>query len=98
MGYYTEYSLTAENSQEDIKARIEEVSGYSDLFTGEKWKWYDHEEDCKAVSKEFPNVLIELEGIGEESPDLWRKYFKNGKMQICRGQITYPKFSEDLLK
>src|SRR5881394_2305568 len=50
----------------------------------ESTKWYDHEADMKALSAEFPKVLFTLRGEGEESGDVWVKYFKNGKMQSSK--------------
>ena len=47
-------------------------------------KWYEHSEDMKKVSVNFPDALLTLSGIGEESDDQWVEYHQNGKVQIER--------------
>lgn len=46
-------------------------------------KWYEHEEDMTQLSLEYPDMIFLLEGWGEELDDVWRKYFKDGKMEVC---------------
>jgi hypothetical protein len=108
MGYYTVYKLNIIDAQEwdrdeiikvlrdgNDNAKIafeEDGHGCDDL------KWYAHEDDMKAFSKKYPKELFELTGEGEESGDLWKKYFRNGKMQICKGEIVYPEFDKSKLK
>jgi hypothetical protein len=58
----------------------------------ESSKWYDHETDMRDFSKRFPDVLFTLNGEGEESGDVWVKYFKNGKMQSSKADIKLEKF------
>ena len=58
----------------------------------ESCKWYEHEADMREFSKRYPVVLFTLAGEGEEAGDLWKKYFKNGKMQIAKAVITYDDF------
>lgn len=60
-------------------------------------KWYDHETDFKAFSKQFPNWLFTLTGEGEESGNLWKKYFLNGKVQIANAIISYDSFDANKL-
>ena len=49
------------------------------------------------VSKLYPEHLFMLEGEGEESGDIWRKYFFNGKYQICNAIITFEPFDKTKL-
>lgn len=111
MGYYTKYELNA--SDQTGKGRtldfLQVAKKDNDYFDslyrsggdfGESWKWYDHESDVAEVTKlpQFKDWLIELRGEGEEAGDLWIKYFKNGKVQVCRAEIVYPPFDESKLK
>lgn len=94
MGYYTMHELTVSDDRiDDHIEGIEKISGYGGLFE-ETVKWYGHEKDMRSYSKENPSVLFELKGEGEESGDLWKAYFKDGKMQQCKAKITYDEFDE----
>lgn len=64
----------------------------------EPTKWYDHEDDMKEFSRMFPNLVFELSGEGEESGDIWKKYFRDGKMQKCEAKIIFDSFDETKLK
>lgn len=66
-------------------------------FSLNETSWYDHEEDMKVLSKNVPDVLFELYGEGQESGDLWYKYFKNGKMQYCPGKVVFDDYDESKL-
>ena len=69
-----------------------------DIGSTDEVKWYDHEDDVKELSKKFPNSIFELTGEGEESVDLWVKYFKDGKMQVCGAKIVYDDYDESKIK
>ena len=56
---------------------------------GGKSKWYDHESDMISVSKKFNGVIFVLFGDGDDSEDMWKKYFYNGKMQVANAKITF---------
>lgn len=100
MGYYTKYSVSITPESEEIREYIEE-DDYMSHAIGKCWdecKWYDHEADMLEMSRKFPEALFELTGEGEDSGDMWRKYFRNGKMQSCPAQITYEPFDETKLR
>jgi flavoprotein len=102
MGYCTCYSLSLKSVDqdeaytilEDLAKDCEDAKYALDDEgkTNESVKWYDHEKDLKEFSKKYPEVLFELSGEGEESDDIWKKYFLNGKVQLCSAQIIFPEF------
>ena len=99
MGYYTKFELEVANGDDhktDYEQEIRELSDYEYLFD-DVVKWYNFEEDIRAYSKNHPNTVFELSGEGEESGDLWKAYFQNGKMQMCRAKIIYDEFDESKL-
>lgn len=59
--------------------------------------FYSHEEPMLALSKRHPDVICVLSGEGEEAGDIWKKYFKNGKMQECRARIEFDEYDEEKL-
>lgn len=93
MGYYTRYDIS-ENPQ-TVQQAIEEKSQYS-FYGGQTdtVKWYDWKEHCLEVSKDFPNLVIKVEGDGEEQGDQWKAYIKNGKIQIAKAVVTFEEFDE----
>jgi hypothetical protein len=60
-----------------------------DGSTNEVCKWYDHEDDLKALSMLHKGIIFILKGEGEESGDIWIKYFLNGKVQEARATVTF---------
>lgn len=95
MGYYTDYELTYE--PDDFVDEIDEALdklGYSDLAAGHSMnmKWYNHERDMTELSKEFPDTVFILHGVGEEPGDMWKKRFVNGEMEEVRAEIVFPDF------
>ena len=105
MGYYTSYSLSVDDVNPLLAASLEEEVDKMDVFeSGDSrngWygycKWYDHDEDMMLLSKRFPGVLFELYGDGEDSEDMWRAYYRDGRMQYCPAIITFNPFSEEEL-
>jgi len=106
MGYYTDYDLSVSFSNDSVLKRIvdEELidenfnytDGDSELCLHSKW--YDHKKDMLRISAMFPGVLFTLSGEGEEAGDMWREYYRDGKMQRADVIITIEQFDESKLK
>jgi hypothetical protein len=77
---------------EDAEYSINEDGGAEDPCS-----WYEHEKDLNDFSRKYPDVLFELYGEGENPGDMWKKYFRNGKMQVCKAELTFPPFDEKKL-
>jgi hypothetical protein len=103
MGYYTTYHLDIKGQipfdEDDIFEEIEVISGYElDGGVAYQVKWYGHDEDMTEISKKHPDLLFTLDGEGEESGDIWRKYYKNGKSQYSKPEIKFDDFDPEKLK
>lgn len=112
MGYLTTYKLKwdckkSNTPWDDISDEIAlRQKADTDFFyavdengdCSDSCKWYDHEKEVSDFSKIYPDVLFELYGEGEESGDIWKKYFKNGKVQTCGVVMTFPPFDESKMK
>lgn len=99
MGYYTRFELevnVGRDNDVDYEEVVEEITGYHPF--DDETKWYSFEEDMKSASKLHPKALFELSGEGEESGDIWKAYFRDGKMQMCRAKIVVDRFDESLMK
>lgn len=98
MGYYTRFNLevighTNVDHEEEISNEFNE--GYP-MFEEEN-KWYDYQQDMKEYSLKYPELIFKLEGQGEQNEDIWKCYFKNGKMQECIAIITFDEYDESKL-
>ena len=81
MGMETLYKLTVEADDsvyvEVIQKAIESF-GYK--FPSFIAKWYIHEEAMKELSLDFPDVVLNLEGMDDIDFRYWSKKFKNGEL------------------
>lgn len=96
MGYYTRYEIKTNGDTKKVVKALCCASRYHNL-TDEAVKWYEHEDDCRTVSQDFPETLITVIGKGENDDDFWVKYFKNGRMQRGKAWIAYEEFDESKL-
>lgn len=88
MGYYTRYEVN------QMEEEISEFVGYNPF--DDSCKWYDYDKYMKAFSLLHPNELFELEGVGEEFPDIWKAFYKNGKGYRNIIEIKYPEYDGSL--
>lgn len=92
MGYYTRYDLTYQPRSEEVDEALVYDAIVGNLRCDAKW--YSHEKDMEKFSKRFPDVIFELKGDGDDSPDYWVKYFKNGKVKFGKANLVFPTFDE----
>lgn len=98
MGYYTRFELEIDRDGDAVIEDLKETSDYGAFYkegattwrSEDSWKWYDHEDELKAVSLRHPLSRISVTGYGEEQGDIWRKYFVAGQMQKHKLEITFP--------
>jgi hypothetical protein len=76
-----------ERGRDDELARAYAPFGYND----DTMRWYDHDDDCQAFSRQFPDIVLGLRGEGEDSEDLWMKFYHDGEIQGGQAEIIYPR-------
>lgn len=99
MGYYTRHELEILEGNDyatPYKQEISELADYGYCFEDEI-KWYHHTEDMLKYSKKHPNTLFKLTGEGEEQPDMWQEYYKNGKFHRIVGVMVFEEFNIESL-
>jgi hypothetical protein len=106
MGYYTRYELDIldigeENLDLIRNAVVSEdyemrASDLLDRQTDDL-KWYQHDEEMRQFSKKFSTAVFTLSGFGEESGDVWVKYYHNGKLHDAETKIVHEQFDRKKL-
>lgn len=86
--------VTFETIMKQLREEVENA-GYAmeeDGGAAQEMKWYDYKTDIAEFTKKYPDWLFTLQGEGEESGDLWKCYFVNGKVQVSVPRIVYDEF------
>jgi hypothetical protein len=83
-----------------IEEELAHSSKYDQWSAEESHKWYEYDQDMKALSLKFQDVIFMLHGEGEDEDDKWNKYYLNGRVQVCHAivLIEYPEFDLNELK
>jgi hypothetical protein len=102
MGYYTQYDVNIsgiDNANQAVKIAQEyELDDYDVSGDGTKvsanfnTKWYGWKEESIALSRNYPRILIEINGEGEESGDIWKARIRNGVCEIINAKIVFDDF------
>lgn len=97
MGYYTNFTISLiEGDEEQYEQMLKELAEKTDYSEIEdeffNAKWYDCEEDCIEISKKYPDILFQVDGDGEETPDFWSCRFKAGVPEHVECGIEKPEF------
>lgn len=86
MGYFTYFTLNKiSGSDEDYNALIGDIrekTGYD--FSNDtvvEGKWYDCDEDMTELSKKYPDLIVQMDGDGENSDDIWASRYHNGERE-----------------
>lgn len=85
------------NGNEEMGYCLEVGKGRVGHSTGGDGRWYEHEKDMREISSRYPHIFFTLTGEGEESGDLWKKYFLNGKCQVAKAAIVIAPFDPEKL-
>jgi len=95
MGYYTQFTLKIIPESEGIMAelRTEESSAkYAFDEYGEceeSCKGYGLPEEVSEIAKQYPNHIFLLEGVGEETEDVWKHYFKGDQEKRIEAKLVF---------
>ena len=98
MGYFTNHKLnivTGNDNVTNYEKEISELAQYDDCFNT-SIRWYNCENDIKKYSLKHPDTVFEIIGSGQDIEDLWKAYFKNGKMEKIKAviEIYFEDFNE----
>lgn len=75
MGYLTFYQVTIQPPNQSLHNDLLD-SGFCPT---DECKWYDYDSDCIDISDRYPNHMIVVQGTGEESGDIWKNVYMNGR-------------------
>lgn len=105
MGYYTKFKgkvsgdgVSMAKFENDAEKEITfgsydfPLSDFNNKYgfgDGETYKWYGYDSDMLGLSDKYRNLLFELTGEGEESGDLWKSWYRNGKSVRAEAQIVF---------
>lgn len=107
MGYITNYTVEVSRFADDDDVEFlenkmkkefnlyrDELTASNTLVLSNDMKWYSFENDLKILSLQYPHLLFETTGIGEEGGDMWKNRAMNGKSETVQAHIRFAPFKE----
>ena len=61
------------------------------VTNGEELKWYECHEDMMKITADFPEVMFEMEGTGEDREDWWIEQYYKGNYAVEFAKIIPPR-------
>jgi hypothetical protein len=102
MGYYTNFDITItgiDGGDQAVKiAKEYDLYDFSLSDDGKtltsymNTKWYAWKEDSVNLSRNYPRILIEIYGEGEENDDIWKARIRNGVAETVNAKIVFDDF------
>lgn len=101
MGYYSSFEISTEPPICNVTLSepyeiVTDDSGFA--LSDDVIKWYDYRSNMLTVSKLHPQSLLIVDRVGEESPDIERSFFKDGKCYSEKLEYTPPDFDPSRMK
>lgn len=106
MGYYTKYDIKItgiDNANQAVKIAQEyDLEQYDVSYDGTtltafyEGKWYNWEKESVSLSRNYPRILIEIEGEGEDRDDIWKARIRNGDCETVSAKIVFEDFKRIL--
>lgn len=108
MGYYSDFEIRLQGvtDTETLDTVIDllqeatqyEFCTYGDgvIYSGDRYKWYGHEDDMADLSRDFPSVVFEMRITGEDSAQV-QVFAKDGKVYRNYVEPVWPEFDESQL-
>ena len=86
MGYYTTYTLNKiSGSDGDFDALVKDIRVKSGVdFSShnvQEAKWSRHDDDMHELSRKYPDLVVQLDGDGQDSDDLWATRYRDGESE-----------------
>ncbi len=113
MGYNTRYTLTLHRASDfspEVEGKAEIIHALRSASESARYclrdngrsnecgGWYENESELISFSDQHPEVVFVLHGEGEESGDIWTKYFLDGLVQRERAKVVIEPFDRSKLQ
>jgi hypothetical protein len=99
MGYYSSYEvIDTDFNLVELKDILGEYTNYpfsvydGALRSSGTYKWYYWKDDLAKITADYPGKFIEIERIGEESPDMERGLAKDGMVTSVTPELIWPEY------